>query len=113
MQYNYYQAWLEDMLVRHPEVEAAVVVGEDGKSLAHANLGNGEETILSGIAFAMFGTSDTLTSDMNQGDAGHVLLRFKDGFMIILHMEPDVLFAAIFRKDRHSHLIQSPERLIS
>ncbi len=106
---GYYQAWLDGLLARHPEIEAAVVVGADGKSLAHANLGNAEETFISGITFAIFGASDTMASDLWHSFARHVQLQFEEGCLIIFSLAPDALLAVIYKKGCHPRYLGTPE----
>lgn len=99
-----------------PEIIGGAVISIDGQLIASAMPGKIDEDLLGGMAAAMLGIGERISSELMRSEMGQVYIRSPDGYVLVNAVGSDASLVVLVAKQAKLGLIfraiQDLERLL-
>ena len=88
-----------------PEIIGGAVISIDGQLIASAMPGKIDEDLLGGMAAAMLGIGERISSELMRSDMGQVYIRSPDGYVLVNAVGSDASLVVLVAKQAKLGLI--------
>ena len=96
---------LKDMETKDPEIEGSVLLRSDGLILATALAEGIDRDLVAAMSASLLNVSSRVLEELNRGKVENVIVRGENGVVMVISVMPEIVLAAIAKKDANLGLM--------
>lgn len=96
---------LRNLSTSTPDVEAAAIIDNDGLMIATSLGQDTDEDSVAAMSAALLGLGERISEELTRGDLEMVMLRGKDGYVVLTRSGPEAVLTVLARKKAKLGLI--------